>query len=650
MTAPRITVFPLLLAAVALLTAGAPSAAATRVTRIGPYGGSVNAVVAAPSRPNLVYAGLQVGGVFRSADAGRSWTFAGAGLIDVQVFDLAVHPRLPATVYAATSRGLFKSGNGGAAWTRLAGVPTGLAGEAVFTVVVDPRSPRNVYAALFAGPFVKSTDGGATWRSDPAWPRRVETLAVDPGRPRTLYAAANDQGALKSTDGGETWSLLERGLPPALWASFIALDPRRPQTLFLSSIDFPQGYFASNDGGATWKKSGRGIPGLRDLAVDPAAAVLYAVGLDGQIYKSTNGGSGWRQAVTGLEGARAADLEATRSGLLAGTSGRGVFASGDRAASWAASSQGLSALSPDLAIAAQSPPRLYAGDLGAGLFKSADRGGHWLRLDTDLDLDTFWFTGLVEVDQRDPLTVYAGFFRGFAKSTNGGRRWQARDMGCVQPLRLLADPGPGDTLYVSGGFVIGACGLQPGACFSFKITGVSASCLRDNLIGPAGVPVLAVDPHAPGHLFTARDLGNAAGLYRSSDAGGSWSLLAPDVLPLQLVFDPQQAGLVYGAFRGAVGRSEDGGATWEMHAAGLPAEVLVVALAVDPSDPSVLYAATEHRGVFRSADAGRAWSLLVPGSGELRLTGAVLDPEDPSILYLSTHGAGVLMVEQDVAP
>ncbi|MGH9362771.1 MAG: hypothetical protein ACRD2T_12725 [Thermoanaerobaculia bacterium] len=630
---------------VLLAASAAPLAAGVnRWTRIGPYGGVVTELATAASRPRLVYAALQGGNVFRSPDAGRSWAFAG-GVPATRVEGLAVHPRVPALVYAATEDGLFRTTDTGASWVRVGGDP---GRQAVVAVAIDPRSPRIVYAARFAGALSRSEDGGATWTDGDDGPHGVWSIAIDPTRSRTVYVTAQG-GPFKSTDRGATWAPIHGGLPPGLPRGTIFLDPRRPTTLFLAISSYQGGLFRSTDAGATWRPSASGLGrgGVVALAFDSAGGPVYAAtGLDG-VFASTNGGVTWRPARAGLEGFLVWDLLATRFGLLAATLGQGVFSSSDRAATWQASNQGLTALVvTGMAVGDQNPPRLYAGDPEAGLFKTADRGAHWLRLKLDLALEGSELTGPVEVDPRLALTVYAGILGGFARSDNGGRRWQIFGLGCLRTGRIVLDPHEPGTVYVGGGFAIAACGLLPGACASFKVTPAGAACLRDAAIGPRGVAVLAADPHVSGHLYAAGHADGVWNLYQSFDGGASWSLLAPALLPHLLVFDPAQAGVVYGGFDGAVGRSADGGITWELSSEGLPESAAVISLALDPTDPAVLYAAAVE-GVFKSTDGGRTWSDIAPGLAGLPVRKVLVDPQDPSILYAATRGASVLSVDQE---
>ncbi|HEX5761277.1 MAG TPA: hypothetical protein VF121_18985 [Thermoanaerobaculia bacterium] len=644
----------LLPSVVALLLTGAlaaPLAAGVdRWTRIGPYGGIVTALAAAPSRPVVVYAGLSTGGVFRSADAGGTWTFAGSGLVDSSVFALAVHPRAPATVYAATARGLRKTTNGGATWVPVGGEP---GTRPVTHLALNLRSPRILWVGLNTGALLKSVDGGATWsRGGAGWPADVLSIALDPARPQNVYVASYQAGAFRSTDGGASWTRLGGGLPAGFLPVSVTVDAHRPGRVFLAGQGTGAGLYRSADGGVTWRRTRRlGAPLVGAIVSVAAAGPLFAATWFEhkveRIWRSDDGGLTWDPMFTLPQGILGSPppLLATRFGLLAGTGGHGVLASSDQGGSWRASNQGLSALYlSGLAVADQSPPTLYASDIVAGLFKSADRGAHWLRLDTDLDVRLFRFTGQVEIDPHDPLAVYATFFRGFARSDDGGGSWQPFDTSCFLPTSLVPDPVEPGTLYLAGNLTR-ACRELPDACTSIKVTAAATTCLRHLPVAPAGIEVVAVDPHAPGHLYATAPF-SGEGLYHSLDGGGSWSLLAPGLYPFDLVFDPAQSGVVYAGLPGAVGRSADGGATWQLQGEGLPPTDFVLSLAFDPVDPAVLYAGALLEGVFRSADAGGTWTKVAPGLEGLGVWKVLVDPEDPSILYAATRGASVLRVEQ----
>jgi photosystem II stability/assembly factor-like uncharacterized protein len=182
-------------------------------------------IVFAPSAGHVVYAGTCRGtnelkdhptalGVYKSARGGApgSWTEANDAAMKKQaVNDLAVHPKNHNIVYAATAQGgLFKTTNGGGAWT----VIPALANRDVRSVAVDPVDPRTVYAGLQKAGVFRSTDDGKTWypmaegmnENQSVW-----AIVVDPVD-RTVYAGTRETGVLKWDSIEQQWTRMNKGL------------------------------------------------------------------------------------------------------------------------------------------------------------------------------------------------------------------------------------------------------------------------------------------------------------------------------------------------------------------------------------------------------------------------------------------------------
>lgn len=178
--------------------------------------GGVQSLSVALSRPVTLYAGTHYG-VWKSVDAGRSWS--SAGLEGNTIFFLAVDPSDPETVYAMTGddysaftyQALSKTEDGGSSWKTL--VPLDRF-ESLAPIDVDPTDPSTVYAAhdayFYSGRplgIAKSTDGFASFTVvGPDLPSGsvVHAFVLDPVDPSILHLI-NDGGEYESDDRGETW-------------------------------------------------------------------------------------------------------------------------------------------------------------------------------------------------------------------------------------------------------------------------------------------------------------------------------------------------------------------------------------------------------------------------------------------------------------
>ena len=269
-----------------------------RYRYIGPEGNRVTSVAGVPGDPNTYYAGAASGGLWKSVDGGIHWT----PVFDAQpvssVGALAVAPSDPNVVYAGTGEpftrshisagwGMFRSTDAGKTWSRAGLENTGR----ISRVVVHPTNPDLVYAAALGfayGPqpergIYRSADGGKNWEralfvNDSTG---ASDIVMDPTNPRILYAGfwqieiktwgRNSGGAgsgiWKSTDGGTKWTKLTGSGMPSKTVGKIGLgisksDPTRIYALIETGdgVPTPDGkptdsgrLFRSDDAGATWQ-------------------------------------------------------------------------------------------------------------------------------------------------------------------------------------------------------------------------------------------------------------------------------------------------------------------------------------------------------------------------------------------------------------
>jgi subtilase family serine protease len=145
---------------------------------------------------------------------------------------------------------------------------------------------------------------------------------------------------------------------------------------------------------------------------------------------------------------------------------------------------------------------------------------------------------------------------------------------------------------------------------------------------------LAVDPNAPATVYAAAD--NSA-LWKTTDGGASWvpTGLPPDVWVNALAVSLDGSRVIAGTETG-VYESTDGGASWRHHLAG----AYVVSVAIDPTAPGVLYAGSPA-GVFRSEDGGASW--VVNETLPHTVNAIAIDPSQPTTLYAAVQESGVYM-------
>jgi photosystem II stability/assembly factor-like uncharacterized protein len=206
----------------------------------------VTALAIDPSAPATLYAGTFDRGVFKSTDSGGRWAAINNGLATPYIDSLAVNPAAPGTLYAgAFGPQVFKSSDSGGTWARTGAGPNDPWGYgSAYALAVSPATPATVYAATDYGLF-KSTDGGGSWTAvDTDLISAVVALAIDPANPTTLYAGARGRGVLKSTDAGASWTAMNAGLTNP-FVNALAIDPSTPARIYAGTDSGVYEYLAS---------------------------------------------------------------------------------------------------------------------------------------------------------------------------------------------------------------------------------------------------------------------------------------------------------------------------------------------------------------------------------------------------------------------
>jgi photosystem II stability/assembly factor-like uncharacterized protein len=651
----------LFLLACALATALAAPARAAWVA-VGPEGGTIFALAVDPAVPNILYAGTDGGGVWKSTDAGASWAVTGTGLANLQVLALAVDPETPATLYAGTVAGAFKSVDGGNAWVP---VNEGLTEPVILQLAIDPQHPATLYAGTLSGLFA-STDGAATWRAVAGPFDSANLLALDPLHPETLYVAPlNAPGLYKSTDGGASWKDESAALGgSAVTAVALALDPASPARLYTAVrrlFNNVPSFFSSPDGGTSWTPAGRGLEGrvLLALTATPRSTAVYAA-TDLGVYTSADSGKTFKKVgptapagavyAVALAGNTANTAKSGRQpgAIYAGSLDLGVWKSVDGGRSFKATNHGLLAVAVlDVALSPGAPSTVYVRSLGAQIWRSPDGGNSFVAASR---LPILSDQGLA-VDPAHPAVVYAGVHGYILKSTASGTAWTVSNtLGNMDSGVVTVDPQNSANVYLAGQ----PSELRDPHCAAFRSQDTGGSWICMTPLGPQ-VEDLAIAPSAPATLYAV----TLFGLQKSIDHGVTWAAAnhgLEAVAPLVLAVDPGTPSTVYAAAEMGLWKTTDGGDSWGPTGDGLPVAqpkglVRLTALAVDPGDPRVVYVVASiyasrtdppRLRVFRSTDSAATFTLWSDGlprvSNSSRL---VVDSRHPGTVYLGTYGRGV---------
>lgn len=629
---------------------------------------SVGALALAPSDPNVLYAGMGEStirgnvshgdGVYRSTDAGRSWTHA--GLAETRhIGKVRVHPSDPDTVYVAAlghahgpneERGVFRSHDGGRSWNKILyrGPDAG-----VHDLVLDPFNPRILYAAAWetrrtpwsltsGGPgsgLFTSSDGGDTWteisrnRGLPKGLLGKIGITASAARQGRLYAIveAEDGAVFRSDDGGRTW---ERGSEDRLlrqrawYYHHIIADPTDADTVWVLSVET----YRSTDGGRTFHEVPTPHGDNHDLWIDPHDRRRMIQGNDGGATISFDGGESWSSQYTQPTAEFYHVIADTRTpyrihgaqqdNTTMSLPSRSPLAAISHADSWeiGGGESGYVAVRPD------NPDIIYAGSYLGLLTRYDHRTGETRNISVWPD-DTmgagakearyrFQWTFPIVLSPHDPNVLYATGNHVF-RSTDEGATWQT-----VSPDLTRNDSSKFDA---SGGPLTGDnTGAEYyGTVFAF-----------------------AESPGEPGVLWAGSDDGL---VHVSRDNGATWSNVTPPDLPDWALISiiepsPHAPGAAYIAatryklddFSPWLFKTDDYGATWTRISEGLPETVFTRVIREDPTHRGLLYAGTET-GLWASADDGQTWRPLTGNLPVVPIHDLVIrEPEGD--LIVATHG------------
>lgn len=249
-----------------------------------------------PRDPNVIYA-ASINGVLCTTDGGANWRI-GTSWDMTEPKDVVIDPNAPDHIYLALPDGLAVSTDRGLTWPRREnGLPE--RGKYTQAVRVDRTRVGRVFAACESGIYL-TEDGAGSWRRVFASSATVTDVRQSPHDPKHWIATTQSDGALVSRDGGLTWKKIA-GVPSAEAHYNAAFDATNPRRIAIGGWTY--GVLVSEDGGETWTARNTGLPVghcVFRIGIDPDSGRLYAGIYRDAVFVSDDFGHTWRN--DGLEG------------------------------------------------------------------------------------------------------------------------------------------------------------------------------------------------------------------------------------------------------------------------------------------------------------------------------------------------------------
>ncbi|MGQ0643547.1 MAG: VPS10 domain-containing protein [Gemmatimonadaceae bacterium] len=692
---------------------------------IGPTrGGRVTTVSGVPNDPFMYYMGATGGGVWKTEDAGVSWRNISDGFLKTgSIGSIAVALDDPNVIYVgmgespirgvASSQGdgVYRSTDAGRTWTHVGLEKT----RTISRVLVHPKNADVAWVGAQGTRWIasedrgvfKTTDGGKTWKKTLTLGPNVgvSELALDVVNPRILYAATWEHQRLpwlvksggpgssiwKSTDAGDTWTRLTEGLPKGtMGKTSVAVSPANADRVWALVEAEPEGgLYRSDDAGKTFRR----INDTREIRARPwyyihmladtkNADVVYI--MNAPLLKSIDGGRTFTSIAVPHGDNHALWINPNNAQNLINGNDGGANISFNGGRTWSTQQNQPTAQFYRVNTDNKFPYRVYSGQQDNSSVGQLGWDPSGFVLDwKSWDVRAGCESAFLAFDPNDPRYTYGGCYQGIIEEhdaetgkTRNIQVWPALGLGEPSDLQkyrfnwnapIVASPHDPKTLYHAGNRVFASTDrgytwnpISPDLTRNDKTKqGLGGSPLTNEGAGGevyGTISALSESPIERGVIWVGSDDGL---VQVTRDGGQSWTNVTPPGLPgegLIATIDasPHARGAAYFALaRYKLGddapyayKTTDYGRTWTRITSGLRDAEPVRVVREDPARRGLLLSGTET-GIYVSFDDGARWQTLQLNLPRVPVTDMQIRRDGD--VAISTEGRAFWVLD-DIAP
>ncbi len=548
--------------------------AAERWRPTGPLGGTVNAVHRVGG---MFLAGTHGGGIYRASALDSPWTYvedytpASTLSESLIVYGFASNA---SSIFATTSRGVFRSTDSGVSWKLLENLSRiGAAFQIACNdgVIVAALNDSGVFRSLNNGLDWVAANNGLT----------VSTFTTLGNAGSTFFAAGNGGRVYRSTDNAQNWMLVGAGLPSDMKINDFEIVTSPEALVYIGAAE---GIFRSSDNGATFNDFSRGLRSRITNEISYTGADLFAATADGVFY-STDRGLSWLERNTGIGNRNVLSVTVAPSGKhMAGTEGGGVFISESAGASWRSHNVNLFAHIIEQLYVLASGTTLAGMNFSGGIWRTNDFGRTWeTTTGGPRAANCFLQIGAKVLAGTPDSELYI--------SSDSGANWAVRSRALTDTRALIAS---GTNIFAA---------TSDGV---FRSTDEGGIWTRTSAGLPTG-GVSALFAVSDGRIYAD----TFSGVYVSSNQGGSWTALNDGLTERDVLSFFRLGGLLFaGTTNGIFKFSEVAG--WMPSSNGLPAAPNRRVRAMRGLGATIIFAGLPN-GVYYSLDEGQTWTPYSDG-------------------------------------